>query len=76
MGNLYSNKLIGYGYDILASLVWFPSKNRLYDECVKRSNIKKHDTALEIGCGTGFLSIFTDYLWGDSPLINRKTERL
>jgi putative AdoMet-dependent methyltransferase len=56
MENLYDNKLVGYGYDILASLAWFPSKNRLYNECVKISNIKRNDTVLEIGCGTGFLT--------------------
>jgi ubiquinone/menaquinone biosynthesis C-methylase UbiE len=56
MENLYDNKLIGYGYDFLASLIWFPSKNRLYNECVSISNIKKNDTVLEIGCGTGFLT--------------------
>ncbi|MDN5202740.1 class I SAM-dependent methyltransferase [Fulvivirgaceae bacterium BMA10] len=56
MSNLYNAKWIGYGYDLLASLVWFPSKSKLYDKCVTLANIKKGSTVLELGCGTGYLT--------------------
>lgn len=56
MGNLYSSKWIGYGYDLLASIVWLPSKNRLYDKAVSFLSINSNTTILELGCGTGFLT--------------------
>jgi ubiquinone/menaquinone biosynthesis C-methylase UbiE len=56
MANLYGNKWIGYGYDLLASLVWLPSKNKLYDKAVSILNIQPGKTVLELGCGTGFLT--------------------
>ncbi len=56
MANLYGNKWIGYGYDLLASLVWLPSKNKLYEKAVSRINIQPNSTILELGCGTGYLT--------------------
>lgn len=56
MSNLYGSKWIGYGYDLLASLVWLPSKNKLYDTLVSLLNIQPKETVLELGCGTGFLT--------------------
>ncbi len=56
MENLYEKRWIGYGYDLLASLVWLPSKNKLYDKAVSLMDIKPNTTILELGCGTGFLT--------------------
>ncbi len=56
MINLYGRKWIGFAYDLLASLVWLPSKNNLYDRVVSLLNIKPDETVLELGCGTGFLT--------------------
>lgn len=56
MANLYGNKWIGFGYDLLASLVWLPSKNKLYDNAVSLLNIQPNETVLELGCGTGYLT--------------------
>jgi ubiquinone/menaquinone biosynthesis C-methylase UbiE len=56
MANFYGTKWIGYGYDVLASLVWLPSKNKLYDNCVSLLNLQEDETVLELGCGTGFLT--------------------
>ena len=56
MANLYNHKWIGYGYDLLASLVWLPSKNKLYNQAVSILDIQPGKTVLELGCGTGFLT--------------------
>ena len=56
MANLYGNKWIGFGYDLLASLVWLPSKNKLYDNAVSLLDIQPNETVLELGCGTGYLT--------------------
>lgn len=56
MANLYGNKWIGFGYDLLASLVWLPSKNKLYDNAVSLLNIQPNETVLELGCGTGYFT--------------------
>jgi ubiquinone/menaquinone biosynthesis C-methylase UbiE len=56
MVNLYGNKWIGYGYDLLASLVWLPSKHKLYNNAIVLLDLKANETVLELGCGTGFLT--------------------
>jgi ubiquinone/menaquinone biosynthesis C-methylase UbiE len=56
MTNLYGSRWIGCGYDLLASLVWLPSKDKLYDKLVSLLNIRPNETVLELGCGTGFLT--------------------
>ena len=57
MVNLYNTKWIGFGYDLLASLIWFPSKKKLYRKCVSLINIEKGDSVLELACGTGYLTL-------------------
>lgn len=56
MTNLYGSRWIGYGYDLLASVVWLPSKDKLYNTLVSLLNIQPNETVLELGCGTGFLT--------------------
>lgn len=56
MANLYGNKWIGYAYDMLASLIWLPSKNKLYDKALSLLSIQANESVLELGCGTGFLT--------------------
>jgi ubiquinone/menaquinone biosynthesis C-methylase UbiE len=56
MTNVYGSRWIGYGYDLLASLVWLPSKDELYNRLVSLLNIRPNETVLELGCGTGFLT--------------------
>lgn len=56
MTNLYGSRWIGYGYDLLVSVVWLPSKDKLYNALVSLLNIQPNKTVLELGCGTGFLT--------------------
>lgn len=56
MANLYGNKWIGYAYDMLASLIWLPSKNKMYNKAVSLLSIQANESVLELGCGTGFLT--------------------
>lgn len=56
MKNLYGSRWIAYAYDILASLVWLPSKHKLYDKSLSLTSIGQGDMVLELGCGTGFLT--------------------
>lgn len=56
MSNLYNNQWIGHAYDLLASLIWLPSKNKLYNQAVSIVDVKPGETVLELGCGTGFLT--------------------
>lgn len=56
MKNLYDNKWVGYGYDLLSSFVWLPSKSRLYDRIISLVGFERNEKILELGCGTGFLT--------------------